>query len=129
MEYKVITMREFRARLSHYIQLMGEGYNFEVNGILFGEKSKNEAKNAYTEEEPSVEAPIPAYTDTEEERTHEDPDQRREECEECGEIKSEDIYECYEDDGNHLICKNCLRRKCSSEKHFKMILKSATKIL
>ena len=101
MEYKVITMRAFRSRLKHYMALIEDGYNFEVNGVLFGEKSRNDAKSVYTEEEPRVKATKDVYT--------EEINSIR--CEMCGKDYSQDVYIIYDDSGERNICKLCVANR------------------
>ena len=123
MEYKVITVREFKARFSHYIGLMKEGYNFEVNGLLIGDLRSHGVINVVTEKEMALEGEQSVVTPVVTE------DKRGEMCDMCSHFFTENVYKTYEDGGDFLICLDCVTNKCSSEKHLRATLKTLDKIL
>ena len=102
-----ITVREFKAKLSHYLRLMREGVIVTVNGEDFGKILKTDEKRSHavvTENEMAYSRPSSVVTPV----VTVDSEGSFDKCEKCG-VRNADWG--FEEDGlERLTCDDCVRK-------------------
>jgi len=126
-----ITVRELKAKPSHYLKMMRCGSNVIINGFEYAyigknvdevvdhgvKKEKKVVKTAVVRES-SVD---PIELDSE---WFDEDGVRKDGCEKCGGVG---YWAMWEDGEEHIVCDLCVRRSCS-EKMYKGVVKGYRKI-
>ena len=127
-----ITIRKFRANLKRYLDAMKAGDTIVVDGWEYakigkigptwGEKVK---KRAAVREE-SVAKKEEIIEEEEDDWPENDDGIKREACQLCGCVGD---WVFWEDGEERVVCDPCIRKRCSGEKMYKMMVRGYNKIV
>ncbi|KKN56850.1 hypothetical protein LCGC14_0568320 [marine sediment metagenome] len=129
---KIITVREYKARLSHYMCLMRDGECFRVGGTIYGMKEDvTELQGKPFNDDLSPNEDYPAGISHDEELAVDPVMALCSNCKEEWDIAKTPCYETWNETTgeNVIICDVCVKFKAgSSQKMYKSFLKNMTKL-